>query len=178
MSFEWRMTAHLLGVNGKDKQTKKTYWDASFFGQYNKEHKEVELTPNTKRYDDLVFGGLHTVYNQPNFLIAAQYVKSLDTAENGTYVSAQAGEGYSINGEFRFGGKYQYRVFGRYDSWTPEALISSDEKEKRTYISGLAWKQNKNLEWIANATVTDNENGSDREKYNGTAYMLSAEIKF
>jgi len=177
LSFEWRTTAHILGVNGKDKPTKKTYFDASFFGQYNKKHIDLtDVTPG--RYDDLIFGGLHTVYNQPNFLIAAQYLKSLDTADNSSYVSIQAGDGYSINGEFRFGQNYDYRVLARYDSWTPDRLNSSDEKEQKTYIAGFAWEQNHNLQWVANATVTDNEDGSLRENRNGTAYMLTAEVKF
>ena len=177
MSFEWRTTAHILGVSGKDKQTKVTYWDASFFGQYNQDHKEVSVD-DTTRYDDLVFYGLHTVYNQPSFLISAQYIISDDTADNGSYVSAQAGDGYSINGEFRFGDKKEFRVLGRYDSWTPDLLDDSAEKEQRTYIGGFAWHQNKNVEWVANAVVTDNEEGSSRQKYNGTAYMVTAEIKF
>jgi hypothetical protein len=29
-----------------------------------------------------------------------------------------------------------------------------------------------------NVTVTDNENGSSRQKYNGNAYMITAEVKF
>jgi len=178
LSFEWRTTAHILGVNGKDKQTKKTYWDISFYGQYNKEHKKVALTNNETRYDDLVFGALHTVYNQPSFLIAAQYIKSLDTADNSSYVSAQAGDGYSINGEFRFGTAKEFRILGRYNNWTPDLIDDAMEKEQRTYIGGFAWKQNKNIEWVANTTVTDNEKGSAKEKYNSTAYMITAEVKF
>jgi len=176
LSFEWRLTAHLLGVRGKDKQTKKTYADLSFFGQYNKDHKADDNAPTG--YDDLVFYGLHGVYNQPNFLIAAQYINSVDTADNSSYVSAQAGSGYSVNGEFRFGTGYEYRALARFDSWTPDALNSADEKEQRTYIAGLAWDQNKNLQWVANVTVTDNEAGSSREANNGTAYMVTAEVKF
>jgi len=176
MSFEWRTTAHILGVNGKDKEKKLTYWDASFFGQYNKNHKADSLAPNG--FDDLVFYGLHTVYNQPSFLLSAQYVYSDDTAENATYVSAQAGEGYSVNGEYRLGEKKEYRLFGRYDSWTPTELAGVDEKEQKTYIAGIAWDQNKNVEWVANIDITDNDAGSSRESYNGTAYMLTAQVKF
>jgi len=176
MSFEWRVTAHLLGTNGKDKEKKIRYWDASFFGQYNQSHKSDANAPSG--FDDLVFGGLHTVYNQPEFLIAAQYIKSLDTADNSSYVSAQAGSGYSVNGEFRFGNAYDLRALARMDSWTPKQLLSANEKEQRTYIAGFAWDQNKNVEWVANVTVTDNETGSNRENLNGTAYMLTAEVKF
>jgi hypothetical protein len=177
LSLEWRATAHILGVNGKDKQTTKTYWDASFFGQYNKDHKDMTAT-TAGRYDDLVFGGLHTVYNQPSFLVAAQYIESLDTADNGSYVSAQAGAGYSFNGEYRFGGAKEYRVLGRYDSWTPEKENSADEFTQNTYIAGFAWQQNHNLQWVANVEITDNEDGSSHENKNGTAYMLTAQVEF
>jgi len=169
MSFEWRTTAHILGVNGKDKETKLTYWDASFFGQYNQDHKDNGLGG----YDDLVFGGVHTVYNQPNFLFSAQYLKSLDTAD-GSRTSAQAGDGYSFNAEVRMGSNYNYRALARYDSWTPDLT----DKEQCTYIAGVAWEQSKNVMWVANVTVTDNEAASSRETYNGTAYMLTVEIKF
>lgn len=179
MSFEWRMTGHLLGVNGKDKEKEVRYWDVSFFGQYNKDHKEIiDSTTNTVvTTDDLVFGGLHTVYNQPDFLVAAQYVYSLDTRDKtilGSKISAQAGRGYSVNAEYRMGNKENYRLLARYDSWTPKV----EEKEQRTYIAGFAWDQNRNVEWVVNVDVTDNEKGSSRENYNGIAYMLTAEVKF
>jgi len=177
MSFEWRATAHILGVSGKDKQDTKTYWDASFFGQYNQEHKEVTVGTDT-RYDDLVFGGLHTVFNMPSFLIAAQYVQSLDTASEDTYTSAQAGAGYSLNGEYRLGAEKQYRLLGRYDSWTPETFNGTGDKEQKTYIAGVAWDQYSNVEWVANVEMTDNEKGSNREDRNGIAYMLTAQVSF
>jgi hypothetical protein len=177
MSLEWRATAHILGVNGKDKQTSKTYFDASFFGQYNKEHK-TSGSGVSGELDDLVFLGLHTVYNQPEFLISAQYVASQDTAENSTYVSAQAGSGYSINAEYRLGSEKQYRALVRYDTWTDKELASTNETADKTIIVGAAWDQSHNVQWLANATITDNENGSDREAYNGVAYMLTAEVKF
>lgn len=181
MSLEWRATAHILGVNGKDKQTKKTYFDASFFGQYNQEHK-ASASGLANDYDDLVFYGLHTVYNQPEFLVSAQYVVSDDTADNSTYVSAQAGSGYSINGEYRFGNTYEYRVLARYDAWTDEELVSSDERERTSLIAGFAWQQNHNVQWVANVIVKDNEKdafkASKPEKADSTAYMLTAQVEF
>lgn len=183
MSFEWRTTAHLLGVSGKDKQDKKTYFDASFFGQYNKAHK----TGITNRLDDLIFYGFHTVYNQPSFLLSAQYIKSEDTADNSSYVSKQAGSGYSFNGEYRLGNEKQYRVLGRYDSWTPDAnqgayvAAGTKEYEKKSWIAGLAWDQNRNVQWVANVTVTDNDGSSTDAAHtadNSTQYMLTAQVEF
>ena len=195
LSFEWRTTAHILGVNGKDKQTKKTYWDASFFGQYNVKHKALTNdTANPKNIgdEDLIFGGLHTVYNQPSFLVAAQYVYSKDTrttqlttgnATDGyrtSKVSAQAGTGYSVNAEYRLGEIKEYRVLARYDSWTPQRKpVGQDaKKEDKGYILGAAWDQNRNVQWVGNVIVTDNEKGSAKYVNNGTAYMLTAEVKF
>ena len=196
MSFEWRATAHLMGVDGKEKQTKKTYWDASFFGQYNQGHKKLtnDIAPTARGNEDLIFGGLHTVYNQPNFLVAAQYVYSKDTRDNTittgsassgyitSDVSAQSGSGYSVNAEYRLGEEKEYRVLARYDSWTPKTKTTyngvSAEREDRGYIVGAAWEMNKNVQWVANAIITDNEAGSAKEKNNGTAYMLTAEVRF
>jgi len=191
LSFEWRTTAHILGVNGKDKQTKKTYWDASFFGQYNQKHKELTFNGLEVGNEDLVFGGLHTVYNQPSFLVAAQYVYSLDTRSKqittGTTadpvtskVSAQAGSGYSVNAEYRLGEAKEYRLLARYDSWTPQRkpLGQTSKKEDTGYILGAAWDQNRNVQWVGNVIITDNEKGSAKYANNGTAYMLTAEVKF
>ncbi|WP_373071440.1 hypothetical protein [Sulfurimonas sp.] len=180
MSLEWRLTAHLMGVNGKDKQTKKTYADASFFGQYNKEHK-ASASGFADDYDDLVFYGVHGVYNMPSFLVSAQYVKSEDTAENNTFVSAQAGSGYSVNGEFRLGDNYEYRVLARYDSWTDKEQVSSDEREQTSLIAGVAWQQNHNVQWVANMIVKDNEKDAFNAKADtadSKAYMLTAQIEF
>ena len=177
LSFEWRTTAHILGVSGKDKQTTKTYWDASFFGQYNMKHKSVTVGSITED-QDLIFGGLHTVYNQPSFLVSAQYAKSQNTSDVVNNVSQQAGSGYSANAEYRLGAEKEYRLLARYDSWTPEQEDSADEKENRGYIVGGAWEQNRNLQWVANAIITDNEAGSSKEDNNGVAYMLTAEVRF
>ena len=183
MSLEWRTTAHLLGVNGKDKQTKKTYWDASFFGQWNAGHKSRTVN-GVQENQDLIFGGLHTVYNTPSYLVSAQYVRSQDTSDSTVIatglqnISEQAGQGYSVNAEYRFGNDYQYRVLARYDTWTPEKAVSSDEKDNAGYIAGVAWDQNSNVQWVANVIVADSETGASREANNGTQYMLTAEVKF
>jgi len=179
LSLEWRTTAHLLGVNGKDKQTTATYWDASFFGQYNREHKDVTVD-TVQEEQDLIFGGVHTVYNQPVFLLSAQYVKSQDTSDIAGNVSAQAGSGYSFNGEYRVGSKKEYRFLARYDSWTPEVKPTGETstKEDSGYILGAAWEQNRNLQWVGNVIVTDNEKGSAKYANNGTAYMITAEVRF
>ena len=179
LSFEWRTTAHILGVSGKDKQTTKTYWDASFFGQYNQKHKDVTVGL-VQEEQDLIFGGLHTVYNMPSFLVAAQYVKSQNTSDILNNVSKQAGSGYSVNAEYRLGEEKEYRLLARYDAWTSDVIPATQTETKTDtgYILGAAWEQNHNLQWVANAIITDNEEGSAKEKNNGVAYMLTAEVRF
>jgi len=114
----------------------------------------------------------------PSFLLSAQYIKSDDTARNSNYVSSQAGDGFSANGEYRFGNEKQFRAIARYDTWTDEKLNSAEERDDSSYIVGGVWQQNKNVQWVANVIVTDNEAGSDRQKYNGTAYMFTAQVEF
>ena len=163
LSFEWRTTAHLLGTS------KGTYFDASFFGQYNKAH----TTADDNIDEDLVFMGVHTVYNQPSFLVSAQYIFSKDT-RNGNAVSANAGSGYSVNGEYRLGDKKEYSILARYDAWTETKENSSDEEARTGVIVGGAWKQNQNIKWIGNVIVTD----SVDDAKDNTAYMVTAEVKF
>ena len=181
LSLEWRFTGHLLGTHGKPKKT--TYLDASFYGQYNVKHNQNTDGYGLKHWDDLKFYGAHAVFNMPEFLLSAQYITSDDTATNNTYISKGAGCGYTANSEVRLGSDKEYKVLARYDNWTPKELAGVNEYAQRTYIIGAAWEQNKNIEWVANATITDNEKGvngtaSDRQKYNGTAYMITAEVKF
>lgn len=188
ISFEWRATAHILGASGKDNQTKTTYWDASFFGQYNKNnHKYTQATvadPLVKLNQDLIWGGLHTVFNMPSFMIAAQYIKSENTMDTPDIYS-KAGEGYNAHAVVRFGDEKQYRVIGRYDAWTPEEKygVASETLTKHTYYGGLVWEQNKNVEWVANVLMYDNDVSADGKKASGaqdnsTNYMLTAQVSF
>lgn len=174
VSFEWRTTAHLLGVNGKGNATKKTYWEASFYGQYNMDHYEYTNSAGNDAYDDLIFYGLHTVFNTPSFQIAAQYVYSDNTSDELGHVSKGAGDGYNAHILGRFGEKKQFATFARYDTWTPDAVSGATEQEQKTYTVGASWQQNKNIQWVANMVTVDNDDKDD----NYDAYMLTAEVKF
>jgi hypothetical protein len=185
MSLEWRFTGHLLGTHGHP--DKNTYLDASFFGQYNQKHSNNTTTNND---DDLHFYGLHTVYNQPSLLLSAQYVTSEDTSTDSSAtgkVSSGSGSGYSFNAEGRLGEDHQYKAFAKYDKWTPEVISGATEYDRITEIFGIAYKQNRNVEWIANVTVNDNDSnyyayidgGSfSSSTANSTSYMITAEINF
>jgi len=171
-SLEWRTTAAIFG-NGdsKRKPLKHSYFDASFFGQYNMD--------NTKNDEETyAFYGLHSVYNMPSFLISAQYVAS----QNDNKISDTSqfnGKGFSVNGTFRFGEHKEYSILGRYDTWTSEKTISETEYETMSVIYGAAWQQNKNVKWLLSGQTYDpkdgkNYKGSDKEKR--TDILLTAEV--
>jgi hypothetical protein len=176
MSLEWRLTGHLLGTAGHPE--KNTYLDVSTFGQLNQKHSH---NATTNQEDDLNFYGIHTVFNMPAFLASAQYVTSEDTSKDSSAtgaVSAGSGDGYSMNVEGRLGEDYQYKAFARYDNWTPDVISGATKYSKVTVIAGVAWKQNRNVEWSANITRNNNEYASGTANPRSTAYMLTTEINF
>ena len=180
LSLEWRFTGHLLGTHGHP--DKNTYLDASFFGQLNQKHYS-QTAQGTPENDDLKFYGFHTVFNMPSFLISGQYVTSTNTADAPGEVSKGAGDGYSFNVEGRLGDKHQYKAFAKYDNWTPDAASGAKEYTRITEIFGVAWKMNKNVEWVANATINNNDNNyygsaTGTSTSNGTSYMVTAQIDF
>ncbi|MBN2767482.1 MAG: hypothetical protein JXQ68_00105 [Campylobacterales bacterium] len=153
ISAEWRLTGHLLGTGTEKRKDKVTYADLSFFGQMNQNN----LKMGDATSGDFQWYGVHAVYNQPQFLLAAQYVK---TNEAGT---SYAGDGYSVNGEFRFA--QDWAVIGRYDSFD---LDNGTEKERK--LGGVAWKYNDNVRFIANY-LQDTEDDVDTDNV-----MLTAEV--
>ncbi len=176
MSLEWRFTGHLLGTKGHPE--KNTYFDASFFGQLNQKHSH---NATTNQEDDLKFYGLHTVFNMPAFLASAQYVTSTDTSSDSSAtgaVSKGSGSGYTFNVEGRLGSEHQYKAFARADRWTPDVISGAKKYARKTYIAGAAYKQNSNVEWVANVTVNDNEHAAGTATPRSTAYMLTTEINF
>ncbi len=164
LSAEWRLTAAIMG-NGKTKRkaTKDTYFDASFFGQYN-----MDSAKNSGETYKIY--GLHTVYNVPSFLVSAQYISAdSDKADSTKY----NGQGYSVNGTYRLGAKHQYSVFARYDSWENEdstsGVVTTTEDNA---IYGVAWRQNKNLKWLLSGQTYHVENNKD----DYTSAMITAEV--
>ncbi|MCH9814711.1 MAG: hypothetical protein K0U47_12305 [Epsilonproteobacteria bacterium] len=153
LSTEWRLTYHALGGGTQKSKAKHTYANISFLGQLNAES-------NKHKNEDLNWMGLHAVYNQPAFLLSAQYITTNDAHDK------YAGEGYSANGEYRFMPKWN--LIGRYDYFE----MDSDGTEKTRMIAGVTHKYNKNIEFIAN--VLTEEVGNEDE----TALMLTAEINW
>ncbi|MCK4974823.1 MAG: hypothetical protein KAR81_06185 [Sulfurimonas sp.] len=177
VSVEWRATAAVLG-NGekKRKPLKDDYFDLSFFGQYNMDNSKNATGDNAiVDAEDYVWYGFHTVYNTPSFLISAQYV----TAENDRVNDSNwNGEGYSVNGTYRFGEKKQFSVIGRFDNWTAEKS-SAVEYETNNAIYGVAWQQNKNFKWLLSGQSYDAKDGANYKgsaATNWTSAMLTAEV--
>ena len=158
LSGEWRLTANLLGTGKKHVHKSDTYANISFLGQYNTDYKA--------KGNDFVWYGFHAVYNQPEFLLAAQYVEATDGGVD------KEGNGWSVNGEFRldtFDKAMQgWNLLGRYDSFD----LDAGEERERT-IAGVAYKYNKNVEFIANY-LNEQVDGEDQTD----ALMLTAEVNW
>jgi hypothetical protein len=153
LSGEWRLTGHLLGSGKKHVHKHDTYADVSFFGQYNTDYKA--------KGDDFVWYGLHAVYNQPEFLLAGQYIQATDGGDS------KEGIGYSVNGEFRFFQKWN--LLGRYDYFE---LDNVDEERERV-LGGISYQYNKNVEFIVNYLKEEVNNDTKTD-----AIMLSTEVNW
>ncbi len=180
LSAEWRLTAAFLGNGDKKRHARKsTYFDASFWGQYNVKN----ALNNNQTYK---IYGFHTVYNTPSFLVSAQY----NIADNTNNIIANPvsnrmhhnGHGYSVNADYRFGEDYKYDLFARYDKWTakdPANIVANANIEH--FLYGVAWEQNKNVTWYLNGKHYNpkdgfNYAGSGKNKFD--AFMLTAEINW
>lgn len=164
LSFEWRLTANLLGTGKKHVHKHDTYADVSFYGQYNTHYAKK----GDAETGDFVWYGLNAIYNQPEFLVAANYLKADEAA------AKYKGDGYSINGELRLltfsESLKDWNVIGRYDKFTLDAF----DADKETIIAGLTYKWNKNVEFIMNyEDDKDPANTAESEKL-----MFTAEVKW
>ena len=171
LSFEWRVTANLLGTGKKHVHPNKdTYADISFTGQINKKYKNssnIKTDPGYSDAKDLKWYAIHAVYNEPLFLIAAMYVKS-----DHKNIDSKDGKGWSVNAEFRPADKWA--LLARYDRWSDEHL--SEDVDREEWIAGVAYKYNKNVKFIANVFSIDPNKDEDNDKE--TKYMLTSEVKW
>ncbi len=156
LSGEWRLTGHILGTGKKHAKKSLTYANVSFFGQQNKKS-------NKHGNEDLNWMGAHAVYNQPEFLVAAQYIDVQDG------IASKKGTGYSVNGEYRFAPKWN--ALGRYDYFD----MDDNTGEKKRAIGGVAYEYNKNVEFIANYTK---ESGSKVGNNSNDKIMLTAAVEW
>ncbi len=207
LSGEWRLTGHILGDGtkvGKNDRTTDTYANVSFFGLVSQNHKDDSADLDQinksalKGQYDRTFYGLHAVYNQPLFLIAAQFVTAEDEAQNQD-ITENDGKNFglreydllSVNAEIR--PMEDWTIIGRYDNYSWDdttvggnAMSSSVEGDK--YIAALAYKYSKNITFIASGkfidetyTVADSKgkytDGSD-DGESKNVFMLTTEVKW
>jgi hypothetical protein len=158
LSGEWRLTGHILETGKKKAKKSETYANVSFFGQQNK-------LSNKHHNEDLNWMGLHAVYNQPEFLVAAQYI-TVDEAD-----VAYKGDGYSVNGEYRFAPKWN--AIGRYDFFD----MDDNSGEKKRALAGISYKYNHNVEFIANYLKEGGSHLTSNEK-DQEAVMLTAAVEW
>lgn len=193
LSLEWRLTGHVLGSGekvGKNDRTKDTYANISTYGLISKNHKDDDVdlqgpdSPN--EYDRSIYG-IHAVYNQPEFLIAAQYFVAKDdkrTKDIATGFDKKDYKGWSVNAEYR---PFQdWTVIGRYDNYSIESELNGanvNDVEGDKIIAGLAYKYNKNVSFIASAKFADEKDKLVASKSSDTGeskdvYMLTTEVKW
>lgn len=143
LSAEWRLTGHLLGTGGKHVHKHDKYADVSFYGQYNTEYKKKGGIDENANLQDFVWYGVNAVYNQAEFLIAANYLKASDAADK------YKGKGYSVNGELRLltfsESLKDWNLLARYDHFEHD---NYKYKTKESVIAGIAYEWNKNVELV------------------------------
>jgi len=174
LSGEWRLTGHLLG-NGKDKvKADKQYANISYFGQQNSENRKSVITgaratattDSTLKNGDFNWHGVHAVYNQKEFLVAAQYVETQDAGL--TY----AGKGLSVNAEARITPKFD--LIARYD----KTDMNNNDIDKKSLLAGGVYHYNKNVNFIGNILTVEELDSADEKTKNTQAMMLTAEVKW
>ncbi len=193
LSVEWRLTGHLIGSGknvGKVDRTKESYAHISTFGLISANHKDDSATLGQtnasalKGEYDRQFYGIHAVYNQPEFLIAAQYITAEDEARDQNTAANWGKREYdlfSVNAEVR---PFQdWTIIGRYDDykWDDTRVngTASSTTEGTKIIAGLAYKYNKNVSFIGTAKYIDEENAAGTDTGESKdVYQLTTEIKW
>jgi hypothetical protein len=195
LSFEWRLTGHLLGNGtkvGKYKLDKDTYANISFAGLSSKNHKDNnDVVNDASEYDRNAYW-FHAVYNQPEFLIAAQYDISKDKVQDtGAETKLKM---WSVNGEVR--PAQDWTVLARYDSMKTEYSNDATKNNKNVgdatqFIYGVSYQYNKNVNFIASGkTVNAKDETAVTGGYTGAtattvgnmldkqSWMLTTEVKW
>ncbi len=165
LSAEWRLTANLLGTGKKHVHARHdTYADVSFYGQYNTEY-EKKGDPISH---DFIWYGVNAVYNQPEFLIAANYLKATEAAAD------YKGDGFSVNGELRLmtfdESLIDWNIIARYDRWNLDDFVDPREN----IIAGLTYKWNRNIEFIGNYLGEKDP----RKEQDSDKLMFTAEVNW
>lgn len=185
LSIEWRLTGHLIGSGkkvGKQDRTKDTYMHLSTFGLLSHNHKDDTTEMGGVGEYDRSFYGIHAVYNQPMFLLAAQYITAEDKARDTAVTSGKEYDVFSINAEVR--PIKDWTIIGRYDDYQIDKVaagtgITTVDKDGTKVIAGLAYKYNKYVTFIGSAKFIDEEDKLGEDTGNSKdVYMLTTEVKW
>lgn len=193
LSLEWRLTGHLIGSGtklGKNDRTKVSYLNVSTYGLISQNHKDNDIVVGDKSEYDRSIYGIHAVYNQPLFLIAAQYYIANDDAQNTALTGAVSKDykGWSLNAEVR--PMTDWTILGRYDvsdidktTYTSGVGATAKDQDMKQILLGAAYKYNKNVSFIASGKhITDDAKTwtaltlADAKEKN--VYMLTTEVKW
>ncbi len=200
LSYEGRITAHLFGNGDKSvNKWKDEYANISIAGIQNNNAGVTSNPGDTGNYKREGYW-VHAVYNQPMFLIAAQYnyiedkyYNSTGAAQQTTATSDKKYEMYSINGELRPFNKWT--ILGRYDHLKfkqsnltgakDTSINGKDAGDADQYIYGVAYDYSKNVTFIASGKTVDNKNSNAAyanktvgDQADKQTYMLTAEVKW
>ncbi|MDD4883998.1 hypothetical protein [Sulfuricurvum sp.] len=193
LSFEWRLTGHILGNGtkvGKYKRDQDTYANISFAGLSSKNHKDNSVVVDDAAEYDRNAYWFHFVYNQPEFLIAAQYDVSKDEVQR-TNAETKL-KMWSVNAEVR---PFQdWTVLARYDNLKTEysndaTKNANDVGDADQFIYGIAYAYNKNVNFILSGKTVDAKDKSAFTRVDATtttlgdaldkqSYMLTTEVKW
>lgn len=176
MSAEWRLTGHVMGNGeqvGKYKLDKDTYANISFGGLSSQNNKmaATDAIDSASRYNRNMML-LHAVYNQPEFLIAAQIDVTKDQYA-GTPASNTQRHTWSVNGEYR--PIKDWTVLARYDNLNTtytspgNVLVNGVNTNKNDahvgdatqMIYGVAYEYNKNVKFIASGKTVKSKDMTD-----------------
>jgi hypothetical protein len=185
MSVEWRLTGHLIGSGtkvSKNDRLKDTYAHISTFGLISQNHKDDTVAIGAAKEYDRSFYGIHAVYNQPLFLIAAQYLTAEDEARNQVADSGKEYDAFSINAEVR--PFKDWTVIGRYDDYKIDTIAANTgnktlSADGNKVIAALAYKYNKYVSFIGSGKFINEEkaNGGDTGE-SKDVYMFTTEVKW
>jgi len=185
LSLEWRLTGHLIGSGkkvGKNDRTKDTYMHLSTYGLISQNHKDDTVAVNGAGEYDRMFYGVHAVYNQPLFLVAAQYVTAEDDARDNTITNGKEYDAFSVNAEVR--PLKDWTIIGRYDDYKIDKVamgtgVKTVSADGSKVIAGLAYKYNKNVSFIASGKFIDEKNANDGDTGESKdVYMFTTEVKW
>lgn len=199
LSYEWRLTAHLLGDGkkvGKYDRTKDMYANVSFAGLHSANHKDNGATVGDAGEYDRDMYILHGVFNHPYFLVGAQYVTAKDAGHNDAAKAAVSNfdkeyKAWSVNAEVR--PAKDWTILARYDDLkvkypdqvaSPTGKNELDSGDATQWIAGVAYKYSKNVSFIANYKNVDAKEKTSAtstlagDRLDKKTFMVTTEVKW